>query len=109
MGDETMPKMSNDIFPSKLALGEQFCNRVDERQLLKSNIKKCRPTVLISPRRYGKSSLVHQVVSELNLPYASVDLFLAHNDLAITKRILQGVSEIVSNILPPREKLLARI
>lgn len=101
--------INEDIFPSKLALGEQFCNRHEERALLKNNIAKCRPTVLVSPRRYGKSSLVHQVVTELNLPSASVDLFLAHNDLAITKRILQGVSEVVSMIMPPSEKLLTKI
>ena len=100
---------NKDTFPTKLAIGQQFCNRHKERDLLKNNIEKCRPTVLISPRRYGKSSLVHQVVFELKLPSATVDLFLAHNDLAITKRILQGVSEIVSTIIPPSQKLLAEV
>src|SRR3990167_10293550 len=98
-----------DIFPARLAIGEQFCNRDEERKLLKRNIEKCRHMDLVSPRRYGKSSLVHQVVFDLHLPSASVDLFLAHNDLAITKRILQGVSEIVSAIMPSSEKLLGKI
>lgn len=95
-----------DIFPSSLARDEQFCNRYVEREWLKKNISKCRHMVLVSPRRYGKSSLVHQVISELDLPNAAVDLFLAHDDLTITKRILQGVSTAVSAIMPPSEKLL---
>ncbi|MFN8769259.1 MAG: hypothetical protein ACK5Z5_04030 [Neisseriaceae bacterium] len=98
-----------DVFPEKLAIGDKFCNMHEERNLLKGNINKSRHTVLISPRRYGKSSLVHQVILELNVPSASVDLFLAHNDLTITKRILQGISEIVSTIMPPREKILSKI
>ncbi|MBP9742880.1 MAG: ATP-binding protein [Burkholderiales bacterium] len=100
---------NNDIFPSKLALDQNFCNRQEERFLLKNNIAQCRHTVLVSPRRYGKSSLVHQVVSELAIPSSSVDLFLAHNDMAIARRILQGVSAAASAIMPPSEKLLSKI
>lgn len=102
-------QVNEDVFPSKLAIGKQFCNRHEERKLLKNNISKCRHTVLISPRRYGKSSLVHQVILELNLPSAAVDLFLAHNDMTVTKRILQGISEIVSIVMPPSDKLLIKV
>jgi uncharacterized protein len=98
-----------DLFPAKLAHGNRFCNRKNEKKLLKDNIDKCRHTVLISPRRYGKSSLVHQVVSELKMPFASVDLFLAHDDKTVSKRILQGVSELVTKIMPPGEKFLATV
>ncbi|MCC2625089.1 MAG: hypothetical protein K0R14_962 [Burkholderiales bacterium] len=102
-------QLTEDIFPSKLAIGEQFCNRTKERSLFKTNFSKSRHMVLISPRRYGKSSLVHQVILELHLPSASVDLFLAHDDLTVTKRILQGISEVVSTILPLSEKLLTKL
>jgi hypothetical protein len=98
-----------DYFPSKLAIGERFCNRTRERNLLKNNIIKGRHTVLISPRRYGKSSLVHQVVAELEMPFTAIDLFLAHDDKAIIKRVLQGISEAVSLILPPGEKFLQTV
>lgn len=95
-----------DYFPSKLALGDRFCNRTSERKLMTGNIAKGRHMVLISPRRYGKSSLAHKVVSELKIPCTSIDLFLAHDDAAVTKRILQGTAEIVSTILPLNEKFL---
>lgn len=96
-----------DYFPSKLAQGDRFCNRKTEKKFLKDNISKCRPTVLVSPRRYGKSSLVHRVAAELNMPFTSIDLFLANDDRAITRRILQGISEAVTQIMPVSEKFLA--
>ena len=52
-----------ELFPLRVAV-DRFCNRVEERQTLKRNIAEKRPTVLISPRRYGKSSLAHKVVHE---------------------------------------------
>lgn len=99
----------NDYFPSKLALGPQFCNRKKEKNFLKENIDKCRHTVLIAPRRYGKSSLVFNVVHELKAPLASVDLFLAHDDRAIIKRILVGIGQAVSQIMPLNQKILAHL
>ncbi|MCL5260886.1 MAG: ATP-binding protein [Gammaproteobacteria bacterium] len=101
--------MIKNYFPLKLALGEQFCNREKERILLKDNITQMRPTVLVSPRRYGKSSLMHKVVSELNMPFASIDLFLAHDGAAVAKRITQGVAEVVSQIIPVSEKFLESV
>lgn len=101
--------MSEDLFPSKLALGTQFCNRVIERKALADNIAKARHTVLVSPRRYGKSSLAYQVISELKLPFASVDLFLAYDDKTVTQRLLGGISRAVSEILPPGEKAFKKV
>lgn len=98
-----------DYFPLKLALGEHFCNREDERNFLKNNIAKCRHTVLVSPRRYGKSSLVHQVVADLKMPMGAVDLFLAHDDKTVGRRILQGVAMAVAQVVPAKAKFLGLI
>ncbi len=46
-----------DYFPSKLAIGLAFCNRINELKQLNANINKSRHTVIYPPRRYGKSSL----------------------------------------------------
>jgi AAA+ ATPase superfamily predicted ATPase len=99
----------NDYFPAKLALGEQFCNRAHEKHYLQENIRRARHTVLIAPRRYGKSSLALQTVCEIKLPLASVDLFLAHDDNAVTKRILSGVSQAVSHLMPIEKKILTQL
>ncbi len=98
---------AQDYFPLKLAKGNRFCNRIEERALLKHNIQLARPTVLVSPRRYGKSSLVHRVVEEMMLPCAYIDLFLAHNDKAITRRILDGIGKLLSHMMTPTQKTAA--
>ena len=48
----------------KVVHGEQFSNRSKERNRLKTNYKSGLNTILISPRRWGKSSLIKEVASE---------------------------------------------
>lgn len=98
--------MNIDYFPAKIARAPRFCNRTQERALLSSQINLGRHTVLVSPRRYGKSSLVYQVVQDLQVPCAFVDLFLAHDGNAVTKRILSGISQVISHIMPLSQKAL---
>lgn len=101
-----MSELNIDYFPLKLAKGDQFCNRVAERKELKRNIELARHTVLVSPRRYGKSSLANKVASELKMPFETVDLFLAHDDKAIIKRILTGIGKIITTMIPVTQKAL---
>lgn len=49
----------------KLAEGKTFVNRVQEKHELKSNLYSGINTMLISPRRWGKSSLVREAMGEL--------------------------------------------
>jgi len=49
----------------KLAEGFSFVNRVKEKQTLKNNLSSGINTMLISPRRLGKSSLVKTAMAEL--------------------------------------------
>ncbi|HMC97974.1 MAG TPA: hypothetical protein VKG92_09980, partial [Flavobacteriales bacterium] len=63
----------------KLAEGVHFVDRDRERQRLKGNVLSGVNTILISPRRYGKSSLVQQAAEDLKkdkrIRFAQVDLF----------------------------------
>lgn len=104
-----MKSMFTDYFPAKLAKAPRFCNRLKERELLANNIQRGRHTVLVSPRRYGKSSLVNQVMIDMRVACASIDLFLAHDGKAITRRILDGVSNVISQIMLPSQKTLGVI
>ncbi|MEG0891593.1 MAG: ATP-binding protein [Bacteroidales bacterium] len=56
----------------KLAMGNTFVNRVKEKQELKSNLYSGINTMLISPRRWGKSSLVKEAMNELTEQYSNV-------------------------------------
>ena len=54
-------------FPQKLAMGGNFCNRVQEQCHLRDNIIGARPSLIISPRRYGKTSLGLYIVNKLSI------------------------------------------
>jgi AAA+ ATPase superfamily predicted ATPase len=90
----------------RLATGSRFCNRQEERALLKECLEQQRPIVLISPRRYGKSSLAHKTVEEIGFPFCAIDFMTAYDDNAICQSIVQGVSELVSAIMPANMKTL---
>jgi uncharacterized protein len=61
-----------------------FTNRVEEQESIKNILQSATHLIVISPRRYGKTSLVKKVVSSLNRPLIFIDLQLITdvNDLA---------------------------
>ena len=73
------------LFPLGVALGESFCNRTKERKVLAANIKNGRHTLLISPRRYGKTSLALQALQETNSAHTVIDFLLAANEDNVEK------------------------
>jgi AAA+ ATPase superfamily predicted ATPase len=101
--------MKNYNFPLGLAQGEYFCNRVSETEKLVRNIESCTHTVLISPRRYGKTSLAYRAIKQSKLPYAKIDLYMSTSPKDIEKAIVKGVNSIISQITGVSEKILQGI
>lgn len=54
-------------FHRGLASGEGFCNRKDELARLSQNILQTTQALLISPRRYGKTSLALRAIESTKL------------------------------------------
>ena len=98
-----------DCFPITVASGEAFCNRKAEIALLKSYIERKRPTLLVSPRRYGKTSLALKTIQQTGLPYACIDLFSSVDEQDIEKAILKGISKLIQKMesIPKRALALA--
>jgi len=92
--------MPNTYFPQGIALGDTFCNRTDERKLLRSKIEANEHTVLMAPRRYGKTSLMAQVLHENNFPGLSIDFFFTLNQNDVSKLIVDGVSDLMLQLMP---------
>lgn len=90
--------MIADYFPWGIAEGKTFCNRVDEGKRLLNNINNVRHTLLISPRRYGKSSLARHTLKAANVLHAEVDFFLVVDDKTIEHRILKGIRELIQMV-----------
>jgi len=87
-------------FPQGIATDHFFCNREQERNAIKNSIIAREHVVLVAPRRYGKTSLITQVLKESGIPGICIDLFFALTQADVTKAISEGVSKVVSMLLP---------
>ena len=95
-----------DYFPLGLAQDEAFCNRTSERAHLTHNMQTQKPTLLISPRRYGKTSLAVQALRDGDVPFAMIDFFVSPDSDSISAHVLNGVAELMTNIMKSSEKAL---
>lgn len=87
-------------FPQGLATDYCFCNREQERTTLKNSIAAREHVVLAAPRRYGKTSLITQVLKESSIPGVCIDFFFALTQVDVAKTISEGVSKVISMLLP---------
>jgi len=90
--------MKKDIFPQSIASGYAFCNRADKRRQLRSYINRVNHTVLVAPRRYGKSSLSYQVASEWESTrriYIKISLYSAYDEETALELIAKGIQQAV--------------
>lgn len=92
-------------FPIGLATGAAFCNRTQERADLLNNIENARHTVLLGPRRYGKTSLVTEVMQQLHYPCCEMDFLLCGNAQAVQAKILDNVGKLLYQLLPKTAQL----
>lgn len=96
-------------FPEGIAIGSAFVNREEERLYLKKRVNSGQHTVLMAPRRYGKTSLVLKVANELKLPYRTIDLFAAYDEEYVRDQIIDQVSRLVIELLPKLEKAKTKL
>lgn len=87
-----------DYFPLSLALGKAFCNRKTELKILKNNLSESRPSLIVSPRRYGKTSLVMNAINQLKFKHTTFDFLSAINENDIEKIILKGTGSLIGKI-----------
>lgn len=96
-----------DQFPLSIASGEAFCNRLDETARLKLCIEQRRPVLLVSPRRYGKTSLALHAIYQTKLPFAHIDFFSAVDEQDIERAILNGIGKLIGSMESLPKKALA--
>ncbi len=101
--------MIERYFPQGIASNHAFCNRDEERASLKARILSHEHVVLVAPRRYGKTSLITQVLKENTFPGASIDFFFVLTQAEVSKAITEGVSKIISMILPTNQSACDKI
>lgn len=96
-----------DKFPLSIASGDAFCNRLDETARLRLCIEQRRPLLLVSPRRYGKTSLALHAINQTKLPFAHIDFFSAVDEQDIERAILNGIGKLIGSMESLPKKALA--
>ena len=100
--------MKTPFVYGKIATGNYFTDRENEIKLLKQNFTHGINTILISPRRWGKSSLVKRAADELM--HTEKDIRIIHIDMfnirseeefykSVSENILQSVSGKIDDII----------
>jgi len=84
-------------FPQGLAEGRAFLGRQTEVKRLIENIKIGAHTLLLAPRRFGKTSLAKHAIKQARFPYTEIDLFLAIDEKAVETRLLDGVESLLEH------------
>lgn len=71
-----------------------FFNRTDEIRKVKSILNSANHLIIISPRRYGKTSLINQVVKSLKRPHIILDLQLITTQADFASQLLKRVYRV---------------
>lgn len=86
--------------------GDSFVNRDRQRKHLRTNFRSGINTILISPRRWGKSSLIKQVALDMsrekNVRFAFVDLFHVRTELEFLERTTEAVIKALGKTVTQR-------
>lgn len=93
------------LFPPGIAEGEAFCNRVSERKQLSSNIERNNHTVIMAPRRYGKSSLLNYVIQDKGLLYSWSDFLSVATQEDVESKILKAAKLLLMKLSPELKKI----
>lgn len=94
-----------ELFPRGIAQGKAFYDRITERKKLKQNIQHAIHTVLIAPRRYGKTSLMTQVLHENKIKHIWIDFMTITSRDDVQDKLLQKISNLVVNVAPAAKRL----
>lgn len=96
-------------FPLGKAYGDAFCNRVKETDWLIGNLTNAKHTLLIAPRRYGKSSLAEKAIAEASLPFVRLNFHLCTTEEEVTQLIVNHIIKLIGKAIGQVEKAVVAI
>ena len=97
---------ARDYFPLGKAHGDAFCNRTIETKWLVDNIQACKHSLLIAPRRFGKSSLAEKAIEVCCFPVVCLNFNTCSDEQDVDVLIRQGVCHLIGKAIGPLEKSL---
>ena len=95
--------MIENYFPQGLALGPAFIGRKAEKSWLLQNITQRHHTVLVAPRRFGKTSLVLNAFNAQKIPFCELNFHLIVSAKSVEKKVIDGVLNIMNQFVSTPE------
>ena len=102
----------------RIATDENFTDREKETEHLVNNFESLINTVIISPRRWGKSSLVHRAAdiamrADKNIRICTIDLFNVKTEeqfyTVLARKLIQGTSSRWEEAVENAKKFFSRL
>lgn len=102
---------ATELFPLGVATGRAHCNRVRERNELAGNVREGVHTWLWARRRIGKTSLIEQVLRDVesDIVTARLDLLVVHDANAFETRLRAAVEQAGSRFAPSRRSSTSKL
>lgn len=108
--------MSKAFIYGKMVEGENFTDRIKETKRLKANFEEGLNTIVISPRRIGKSSLVKRVKDSIdnpNIKVVMVDIYDCRSEYDFLNRfaavLMKEAAGRMDRVLDTIQKFLVRV
>lgn len=102
----------------KIVENNDFTDRTEETSLLRNNFMSLTNTAIISPRRWGKSSLVAKAIRSVkeeqdDILFVKMNIFKTENPQEFyeifAKRIMEGISSSAESLLTNAKDFIARL
>ena len=102
---------ARELFPLGVAVGQAHCNRTAERRELSANVRDGVHTWIWARRRIGKTSLIEQVLRDIepSIAAARLDLLLAHDAQEFQSRLQGCVERLGARLAPQRSSSTAKL
>ena len=101
---------SNPFLFGKVVRGKNFCNRLAEMQKIKQAVHSKNSLILVSPRRYGKTSLIINALEKYQLPFLFVDCFEVQDEKSSLEKIASAyLSSLRKGDVIDKVKYLSKI
>ncbi len=80
--------ITNPFVFGKVVKGKNFCNRTQKIETILQATRSQSSLIIVSPRRYGKTSLVINALEKHNIPFLFIDCFEISSEKQFLERLL---------------------
>lgn len=93
-------------FPIGIVTKEAFIGRKEPANWLMQNTQNGIHTLILAPRRYGKSSLAINALKQIKYPFSEMDLQLCRTAEAIESKLIRSIETLISSIFKEKQTFL---